>query len=242
MPLPKLTPDNRIRSRPTQLTMLLADCGTIWSKILDTETNALEVIETSELLRRDDRVFDLATGHLGASRARRCENELVALALGALARVEDDSFVVVDVGGRDTKLCRFEGRRIRDINWNQACGATTGFTLDLLARHYDIDYHRLDPADDAIPVTCGVFGIERIFDAVVQGEAPERGVARFVRGVASNVAAFAGRPERLYLSGGLCANRCFVRSLEAYADVIPLGRDVPLQGLREVLRNEASGE
>jgi len=219
--------------------MLLADCGTIWSKILDTDDGAVRIIETFELLQDESLFFDLATGHLGRSRAARYENELVALALGALARVDESDFVVVDVGGRDTKLCRFEGRRIRHMDWNQSCGATTGFTLDLLARYYSVDYETLDPADEAIPVTCGVFGMERVFDAIIHGHTPAEGVARFVRGVAFNVATFAGRPPRLYLSGGLCLNGCFLRSLAHYTDVIPLGRDVPLQGLQAVLERDA---
>ncbi len=87
--------------------------------------------------------------------------------------------------------------------------------------------------DESIPVTCGIFGIERIFDAIVRGARPEEAVARFVHGVAYNVFNFAQRPDKLYLSGGLCLNDCFVRSLRTYTEVVALGRFVLLEGLKE---------
>jgi len=214
--------------------VLLADCGTQWSKVRDTREPTPRIVETRVLLQNPDLHFDLATGHLGRGRTDRYENELVALATGSLALVAEEDFAVVDVGARDTKYCAFEGRKVAEMDWNQSCGATTGFTLDLLGRYYDLDYAVLEPADKAINVTCGVFGIERIFDAVIQGGTPEDAVAQFVRGVARNVHTFAGRPERLYLSGGLCLNRCFVRSLELYTEAVPLGREVLLRGLEEM--------
>jgi activator of 2-hydroxyglutaryl-CoA dehydratase len=212
--------------------MLLADCGTQWSKVRDSRELTPRIVETRVLLGESELHFDLATGHLAKARTDRYENELVALAFGSLALVAEEDFVVVDVGARDTKYCAFRGRQLTDMDWNQSCGATTGFTLDLLGRYYDLDYAILEPADRALNVTCGVFGIERIFDAVIQGGTPEEAVAGFVRGVAHNIHSFVGGPARLYLSGGLCLNRCFLRSLALYAEVIPLGREVLLRGLQ----------
>jgi len=213
--------------------VLLADCGSCWTKLFNTEQGVHEVLQTSSLLKGEGMEFDWATGHLARTQARHYENELVALAKGALKLIPEKDFTVVDVGARDTKFCRFVGRRLKKLDWNQSCGSSTGFTLELLARYYDVDLSALVPSPERIGVTCGVFGIERIFDAVSCGESPDQAVAQFVHGVAYNIFNLAQCPERLYLSGGLCLNNCFIASLRRYTDVVPLGRFVLVEGLWE---------
>jgi len=68
---------------------------------------------------------------------------------------------------------------------------------------------------------------------VVTGESEEEAVAKFVKGIAVNAYNFAKRPEKLYLSGGLCDNPLFVGSFPC--DIVPLGRFVLLAGLKESL-------
>jgi activator of 2-hydroxyglutaryl-CoA dehydratase len=210
---------------------LIADCGSSWSKIKDLESGDVYICSTEQLLRESDVKFQVATGHLGKDRALRYENELIALAQGSLKLVSDQDFTVVDIGSRDMKFVSFHRRKLRKLDWNQACGASTGFTLELLGKYYDIDYSKLPISDERIPVTCGIFAIEKIFDSVIQGGSIEDAISAFVHGIAFNVHGFTQRPALLYLSGGLCANRCFVDSLLRYCDVIPLGRNVLLDGL-----------
>ncbi|MCW5214342.1 ATPase, partial [Desulfobulbus sp. US5] len=75
-----------------------------------------------------------------------------------------------------------------------------------------------------------VLGMSNIFDAVVTGSSETEAVAKFVRGIARNAFRFAGSPERLYLSGGLCDNPLFLGCFPC--EVIPLGRFVLLEGLK----------
>lgn len=210
---------------------LIADCGSSWSKIKNIEDGQVVVCATRKLLENDELRFRVATGHLGRDRADRYENELIALAQGSLKLVPEDDFTVVDIGSRDTKFVRFDGRKVRKLDWNQACGASTGFTLELLGRYYEIDFRELRATPERIPVTCGVFAIEKIFDGIIQGYSAETAIAAFIHGIAFNVYNFVQRPELLYVSGGLCENRCFLDSLAKYCQVIPLGRDVLLEGL-----------
>lgn len=210
---------------------LIADCGSSWSKIKDLRDGEVVIRPTQQVLRDPDVRFESATGHLGRDRTAHYENELIALAQGSLKIVPEDDFTVVDVGSRDTKFVSFRDRKIRRLDWNQACGASTGFTLELLGRYYDIDFGTLEASEEIIPVTCGVFAIERIFDAIISGQPTDEAIAAFVHGIARNVHGFAQRPDRLYLSGGLCENRCFVESLARYCEVMPLGRNVLLEGL-----------
>ncbi len=212
--------------------MRIADCGSTWTKILDLGSGELEIVATKELIRRDDAFFEVATGHSGRNRCNRYKNELIALAEGGLALVADDDFSLIDVGGRDIKFVRFAMRKVEKLDWNLACGSTTGATVELLGGYYDIDFESLEPAERWFNVTCGVFGMERVLEAISTGTSPEESVSMFVHGVVRNVHDFAGRPERMHLSGGFCENRCFLETMEKYCDVIPLGRTVPLEGLK----------
>ena len=213
--------------------MILADCGTVWSKIYDPGRGGLEILSTKDVAARYECPFDVGTGHMAKGRSVRYENELIALMRGSMRLVDAETYSIVDVGGRDIKFCRLQGRRPVKIDWNQSCGANTGFTIELLSNYYGIDCNAMPASEERIPLTCGVFGMERIFDMIIKDIDPRDALARFVHGLAHNVFSFCGMPEKLYLSGGLCENACFVASLGKYTEVVPLGRDVLLYGLSE---------
>ncbi|OQX10725.1 MAG: ATPase [Desulfobulbaceae bacterium A2] len=208
--------------------MLLADFGTSYCKLLDTAAETAPRVVPARTLAPDFRA-DLATGHNGRRRAAAYVNELTALAWGGEALIHEPDFVLLDCGSRDIKFVRYAAGRLADMGWNAECGASMGFTIELLASHYHLDYQSLPVPERAFSVTCGVLGLSHIFDAVVEGNPEAVAVARFVKGIALNAYRFAGEPPRLYLSGGLCDNPLFVGSLPC--QVIPLGRFVLLQGL-----------
>ena len=216
--------------------MRIADCGSTWTKILDLDSGSLEIITTKELVRRSDEPFEIATGHCGRGRCKDYRNELIALTEGGLALVDERDFSLVDVGGRDIKFVRLKGRKVEKLDWNLTCGSTTGATLELLGNYYDIDFSTLPPSDRYVNVTCGVFGMERVLEQISLGTPPEESVAMFLHGLVRNVLDFIARPGHFYLSGGFCENPCFVRTVERYCRVTPLGRTVLLEGLRKVLK------
>lgn len=211
--------------------MLLADFGTTYCKLWDTLQDTHPRIIPSRDLEPSFQA-DLATGHNAARRSRRSINELSALARGGRSLIGSDSFVLLDCGSRDLKFVRFAGGKVADMGWNAECGASMGFTIELLASYYRLDYAAMEVPKSGFSVTCGVLGMSHIFDAVVQGSTEEEAVARFVRGIALNAHRFAGAPEELYLSGGLCANPLFVASLPCTVHL--LGRFVLLEGLRQL--------
>ena len=108
--------------------MILADCGTLWSKIYDAEKGVLDILPTKEAAGRYVDPFDIGTGHMAKGRSLSYRNELVALILGSMRLVGEGSYNIVDVGGRDIKFCRLRDRRPVKLDWNQSCGANTGFT------------------------------------------------------------------------------------------------------------------
>ncbi len=211
--------------------MLLADFGTSYSKILDTDRDSQpRIIATRDL--DAGFVADLATGHNAARRSRRSVNELTALARGGERVIGAKDFLLLDCGSRDIKYVRYRDGRVADMGWNAECGASMGFTIELLASYYRIDYQSVPVPETGFSITCGVLGMSHIFDAVVSGSSETEAVAKFVRGIALNAYRFAGSPETLHLSGGLCDNPLFVGSFPCR--VVPLGRFVLLEGLRAV--------
>ncbi|WP_417909671.1 ATPase [Candidatus Electronema sp. PJ] len=212
--------------------MLLADFGTSYCKLLDTEQQARpEIIPSCDLPRNFQ--ADLGTGHNAKRRSKQTVNELTALAKGGSQLIAEPDFVLLDCGSRDIKFVRFQGGAMADMGWNAECGASMGFTIELLAQYYHIDYAKVAVPDNGFSVTCGVLGLSHIFDAVAAGSSETEAAAKFVRGIARNAFRFAGSPEKLYLSGGLCENPLFVACFPC--ELIPLGRFVLLEGLKEYL-------
>lgn len=215
--------------------MILGDFGTSYSKILDlTASNPQPLVVRSKELAGRQRVT-IGTGHNGKRHTACYINELIALARGGEALIDADEYVLLDCGSRDIKFIKYRHGRLADMGWNSECGASMGFTIELLARYYDLDYQQLPVPASPFSVTCGVLGMSRIFDAVVAGDPEDLAVARFVKGIAINAFRFAGSPATLYLSGGLCDNPLFVQSLPC--QVVPLGRFVLLAGLQKAAQH-----
>ena len=213
--------------------MRIADFGTSYVKLLDTsEPGAAPRIIATREFDRGLRV-DIATGHNGKSYADYYVNELTALARGGEKLIGEDSYTLLDCGSRDIKFVRYEQGQVKDMGWNAECGASMGFTIELLEKYYDLDFSTLAVPASSFSVTCGVLGMSHIFDAVINGQSESEAVARFVKGIALNAFNFAGKPERVYLSGGLCDNPLFVRSFPC--TLLPLGRFVLLEGLKASL-------
>ncbi len=209
--------------------MLLADFGTSYCKLLDTSaSDGPQLIATRNL--DHDLQVDRGTGHNGKRHCHHYVNELTALARGGLSLIQEESFTLLDCGSRDIKYVAYQGEKIKDMGWNAECGASMGFTIELLEKYYDLDFAAIKVPASSFSVTCGVLGMSHIFDAVVTGSSEEEAVAKFVKGIAINAYNFAKRPEKVYLSGGLCDNPLFVGSFPC--PVVLLGRFVLLEGLK----------
>lgn len=216
--------------------MLLADFGTSYCKLLDPEVDSEPRIMPTRDLTTNFQA-DLATGHNAARRSTESINELTALARGGRRLISTSDFVLLDCGSRDIKFIRYADSEVADMGWNAECGASMGFTIELLSKYYDIDYEEVPIPTSGFSITCGVLGMSHIFDAVISGISETEAVAKFVRGIARNAWHFAGAPELIYLSGGLCDNPLFTGSLPC--EVVPLGRFVLLEGLKEHLAASA---
>lgn len=170
---------------------------------------------------------DSCCGHMSNSN----ENEIIALAKGAKKLNISENATILDLGSRDAKWIRFKDGKFHDMDWNTSCASSTGATVEMLMKFYDVKPTELRFIPEKFNVTCGIFGMEKIMDAISNGEKPTEAVSKFVHGVAFNAWNFAKRPEKIYLSGGFCENKCLVESLKNYCDVETLGRFVLCEGL-----------
>lgn len=221
--------------------MILGDFGTSYCKFLDLAATPTQptIIPTKEL-PGNFRVH-LATGHNGQRFADRYLNELIALARGGESVIQEESYVLLDCGSRDIKFVSYLNGKLVDMGWNTECGASMGFTIELLEKYYDLDYQKMAIPERTFSVTCGVLGMSHIFDAVISGIPVADAVASFAKGIAMNAYRFAGSPAKLYLSGGLCDNPVFTGSFPC--EVVPLGRFLLLTGLERYAfeENKAAG-
>ncbi|MDH5680267.1 MAG: ATPase [Spirochaetota bacterium] len=218
--------------------MIFCDGGSSYSKIYDSNSGELSIIPTRLLVKDKARRYHYSTGHSSKAHSLNHINELIALGEGSLELISDKSFTVLDIGSRDMKFVSYQHREAANMDWNNSCGGNMGFTLEVLGKSYEVDYENILPARDSIPVTCGLLGVEKVFDQINQGDDPETAIARFVLGMAKVSHNFCGKPSQLYLSGGLSANPCFIKSLSTLCDVKVLGREVLLHGLMRKAREE----
>ncbi len=209
--------------------MILGDFGTSYCKFLDLSKDAAQptIIPTKEL--PGNLQISISTGHNGKRFSDLYVNELIALAKGGEAVIEETDYVLLDCGSRDIKFVSFENNTLKDMGWNTECGASMGFTIELLEKYYDLDYKSMSVPAKTFSITCGVLGMSHIFDAVISGVSVSEAVASFIKGIALNAYRFAGSPQKIYLSGGLCNNPVFVGSFPC--EIVPLGRFLLLKGL-----------
>lgn len=206
------------------------DAGTTYSKIIGIDNDKKEYsVVLSKQLRDMHIKFEKTCGHMDFQNSKS-ENEIVALAKGCCGRIDKDA-TVIDLGSRDAKWVRFKNSKFSDMDWNTSCASSTGATVEMLLKFYDVSVETLVASKEKYPVTCGIFGLEKIMDDISKGINPEFAISKFIHGIAYNIWNFSQKPEKLYLSGGFCENKCFVDSLKRYCDVELLGRFVLCEGL-----------
>ncbi len=218
--------------------MIYLDAGTTYSKIITvdeefdkeyfikSESNKNYYIIPSSLINKLNINIKKACGHM----ANASENEIIALANGCINYI-DDNATILDLGSRDAKWIRFKNKKFHDMDWNTSCASSTGATVEMLLKFYNLKREDLTFNEEKFAVTCGIFGLEKIMDDISNGNNAKSAISKFVHGIAYNAWNFAKKPEKIYLSGGFCDNKCFVESLKKYCEVELLGRFILCEGL-----------
>lgn len=215
------------------------DAGTTYSKIISDKAcfdpiylkkqlnNRYYYILPSKIIKDLNIIPTASCGHMSNAN----ENEIIALANGAKKQGIDSNATVLDLGSRDAKWINFKSGKFHDMDWNTSCASSTGATVEMLMKFYDVCPDDLKFNEEKFSVTCGIFGMEKIMDSISSGTVPSEAISKFVHGIAFNAWNFAKRPKKIYLSGGFCENKCFTDSLSSYTEVVLLGRFILCEGL-----------
>ncbi|MGA9753804.1 MAG: acyl-CoA dehydratase activase, partial [Desulfobaccales bacterium] len=149
--------------------------------------------------------------------------EIRAHFLGARWVTGLDHFILLEMGGQDTKVLYIREGRVFDFLTNDRCAAGTGRYLENMARFLKMPLtefagHWRDPAD--ISQTCAIFGETELVGHLLEGMAP----ARIAAGVNASVARRALAMVRRYrcptlvFVGGVAKNRAVVKLLGDLGD------------------------
>ena len=210
--------------------MIFADAGSSFCKTYSPGDRAVKIVSTRKMARNNVR-FDWGTGHTSRRMSDHFENDLISLSKGALALVDDADFTMLDLGSRDSKVVSFIDRKPVQLDWSVGCAAATGATVEMIGKFYEVDFNAIEIDSKWTSVTCGTYAVERIMDAVSKGVHENVAIGRFLHGFARNCYDFSKKPKKIYLSGGFTLHKSFLKALNLYTEVIPMGRTVPLAGL-----------
>ncbi|MFC1485080.1 acyl-CoA dehydratase activase [bacterium] len=99
-------------------------------------------------------------------------SEIHAHIQGALLTTDLKDFILLDMGGQDTKIANIKNQILSDFSMNDKCAAGSGRYLENMANILDIkiekmgDYHK-----NPIPLsnTCAIFGESETISYIVEG-------------------------------------------------------------------------
>ncbi len=144
--------------------------------------------------------------------------EVRASFLGARQQTGLAHFIILEMGGQDTKVLYIKDGRVFDFLTNDRCAAGTGRYLENMARVLKIPLRefvgcRGEPAD--ISQTCAIFGESELIGHLLEGVPPARIAAGVNASVVRRVLALVRRyPCRtLVFTGGVARNRAVVQML-----------------------------
>jgi predicted CoA-substrate-specific enzyme activase len=137
--------------------------------------------------------------------------ELAAHARGSAAQVEAERFLLIDLGGQDTKAIVVALGKVESFVMNDKCAAGSGRYVENMARLLGVpleEVMRHFEAPVELTNVCATFGESEVIGRVVEGVPTERICAGIMAGVASRTAQLVARLDGIdalpvFLSGGL---------------------------------------
>lgn len=155
--------------------------------------------------------------------------EIRAVFLAARFLTGWDHFLVLEMGGQDTKVLYVKEGRVFDFLTNDRCAAGTGRYLENMARFLkmplrDFSGYRENPV--TVSQTCAIFGESELIGHLLEGVPPANLAAGVNASVSRRALAMMHRYAcpRLVFVGGVARNRAvvhFLRQGDAYEVHVP---------------------
>ena len=156
--------------------------------------------------------------------AERRITEISCHAKGAATIFGRRDFLLIDVGGQDTKVISVRGGEVEDFAMNDKCSAGTGRFLDVMAKIFALEVHALTELASkgrgtsvGISSLCTVFAESEVISLIGRSVPKEEIAYAIVFSIAQKVASQVARVGMddmdVFLTGGMCENAFFVEML-----------------------------
>ncbi len=146
-------------------------------------------------------------------------SEVKAHCIGATSQTGLNDFVLLDIGGQDTKVAKVKGGRMEDFLMNDKCAASSGRYIENMGNVLqmpvdEISCHHANPAH--LSATCAIFGESEIIQKMTEGTPPEEIAAgvnlTVVKRVLPMLARFPDGP--IVFAGGVARNAAVAHLLK----------------------------
>ncbi len=151
-------------------------------------------------------------------------DEITANAQGAFKLNGENAGTIVNIGGQDVKIIKFDEKgKVVDFKMNDKCAAGTGRFFEMAAVILDTPLNEFGDIDAqttrsvSINSTCAVFAESEIVSLLAEGVNKSSIVRGLNEAISRRVANLAGNMdigEVVYLDGGPALNNGLLRSLE----------------------------
>ena len=154
--------------------------------------------------------------------AQKAVTEITCHAKGGGFLFGEGPYVLIDIGGQDTKIIAVSGGAVQDFLMNDKCSAGTGRFLEIMANTLCVDPGRLcelarSGSGISISSMCTVFAESEVISLIGSGASKEDIAFGIVESIVNKVASQCGKLTvpggPCYLTGGLCESPYILESL-----------------------------
>jgi predicted CoA-substrate-specific enzyme activase len=150
-------------------------------------------------------------------------SEIKAHFRGALEQSGERDFLLVDVGGQDSKIIYVKDGYIEDFVMNDKCAASTGRFLENACSILNIDLKDLSQMSEnpaKLSSTCAIFSESEIIGKIAEGLSTEEIGAGVNESVARRLFPLMKkyRADKIFAAGGVASNSALVKFLGLLAE------------------------
>jgi len=144
-------------------------------------------------------------------------SEIKAHYKGALVSTEEQEFILVDIGGQDSKVIYVKDGYIEDFVMNDKCAASTGRFLENACRILDIsltDLAAMTANPAKLSATCAIFSESEIVGKIAEGVPADSIGAGVNESISRRLFPLIRkyRNKKIYAAGGVASNSAIILS------------------------------
>jgi len=192
-----------------------------WSSV-DTAETIKKNLEDKGYYALSEMIIATGYGRISVPYANHKMTEITCHAKGAMHLFQNDTIMLIDIGGQDTKIIRIENGHVVDFLMNDKCSAGTGRFLEVMANRLGLrpeELCNLAKIGRGISISslCTVFAESEVISLVGRGEKKENiayaVVDSIVKKVASQTKRLSSNCNTFCLTGGLSTISDFADAL-----------------------------